>query len=202
MAITGDAAPATSPTRRRCRRAPAALLVIILMPPPPAAGAGAEALLEAVASAPPAAGTAIAIVAGDSGERTALLLPAVADALAGRGFTVDPRAELRLQVAATVVRLAGDGGRFRLHGSVGSASRPDVTLELPLPEWPGPRQGRDDYRYGITMLLGTPGRPSLWQGTAAAWRPTADDLAAEQRMAAALAARLGERVRAEPVAID
>lgn len=163
--------------------------------------AATTATIEATAGGPLDAGSRIALVTADPGERTRLLLPAIARVLAARGFVIDDAADLRLKVAAAV-GAGSDRPPFRLEGTIGSDSRPDVTLEVPLPEWPGRRREDPGYRLAIAMTLGAGGRPALWQGSATMRRPTPDDLAAEQALAATLAARVGLSVSAVRVPID
>ena len=104
-------------------------------------------------------------------------------------------------IVTTTTTAEPDMGSFRITGTVGSNSRPDVMVELPLPQWPGPRQPAP-YLYGIAMTLDRPGGPVLWQGSASAALASGDAPAIEARLATALVGHLGESVAKVSVPLD
>ena len=178
---------------------------LVLIATFPAGGLAAEAdraTLRATGTAGPPAGAAVAVDARDGGERTRLLLPEIEDALRARGFAVSAEAAWRLSVATAVTAEPPGRGPFRVYGTLGSSSRADMAVEVPLPQWPGPRQEAPFYRYNVAMTLGRAGRPATWQGAASAVLATADALAIERTLATALIAHLGETVADVPVPID
>ncbi|MFO1152955.1 MAG: hypothetical protein U1E42_04680 [Rhodospirillales bacterium] len=179
-----------------------AALAIATATIPIAVGTAAEqASLQAVGriSLPP--GTAIAVAAGDDNERTHLLLPAIEDALRARGLAASPEPPSAWRLLVTTTTGEPDAGSVRLSGSIGSNSRPDVTVELPLPQWPGPRQPAA-YLYGVAMTLDRPGGAVVWQGSASAALANADALVIHTRLASALVGHLGETVAKAPIPLD
>ncbi len=169
----------------------------------PARGLAADrGTLRATGTARPPEGATVAVGSFDTGERTGLLLPEIEDALRMQGFTVSAEAPWRLTVATAVTAEPAVRGPLRVYGTIGSSSRANMALEVPLPQWPGPRQDAPLYRYNVAMTLGEPGRPAIWQGSASAVAATADALAVDRQLATALVGRLGESVADAPVPLD
>jgi hypothetical protein len=184
----------------RWRREAAAIVVAATFLP--SVAAAGIATIDAIGGPPLPPGAAIAVVAADPDARMNVLLPAVAAALAAQGIRIDEAAPLRLTLVATVASVAADRGPFRLHGTIGSSSRPDVSLEVPLPAWPGPERRDPQFRYSVAMTLAAAGAPPLWQGSAAAMRPSGDDLKAQEALAVRLAERIGQSATRAVVPLD
>lgn len=151
-----------------------------------------------VATAPVPQGIAVAVAARDASERSAILLPEVERALRARGYVIDPRSPWSLLVSAAD-DAQRDRSRIQLQGRVGSASRPDLGVEVALPKWPGPTSAEGLHHYNVSMTFGQSGRPALWQGSGTAVQLDQESLATDKALAVAVIARFGETVTGWPV---
>lgn len=157
--------------------------------------------INAVASATIPAGVPIAVTAKDESGRNGVLQAQIEAALQARGFVVDPQAAWQLQFATALDAMRNGRPIIRLMGRVGSNSRADMGVELPLPQWPGQGSGDTVYRYNVSMTLGERGRPAIWQGAATAVRPERDSIATDRALAGALLDRFGETIPDQPLAL-
>lgn len=157
--------------------------------------------INAVASATLPPGVAIAVAAMDESDRNGVLQPQIEAALRARGFIVDPQAAWQLRFATALDAMRSGQTTIRLKGSVGSNSRANMAVELPLPQWPGQGSGDTVYRYNVSMTLGERGRPAIWQGAATAIRLDGDSIATDRALAAALLDRFGETIPEQPLTL-
>lgn len=177
------------------------ILFVLLLASAAPVEADTTARINAVASATVPAGIAIAVAAKDGSERTAVLQSEIELALRKCGYVVDPQGPWQLQFATAVEILPRDRSILRLMGRVGSDSRADLGVEVPLPQWPGQASPESVYRYNVWMTLGQSGRPAIWQGAATAVGSDGESTAIEAALAAALLARFGETLADQPLSL-
>jgi hypothetical protein len=194
-------ATAHSVIARRRSAIAATLLCFALLTWARPALAEPTAVVRTLASAPVPPGIAIAVSVTDATARAGRLQPLLEAWLREAGHGIDAASPWRLQVTLAVTPLRRDGSGVRVLGSLGSESRADVGVELPLPQWPGAGGASGRFRYNVAMTLGQAGRPAIWQGAATTLRDEADDLATERRLARLILARLGRSTGEEPVAL-
>ncbi|WP_223291578.1 hypothetical protein [Defluviicoccus vanus] len=168
-----------------------------------AASARPSGSISAVASAPLPPQISIAVAAKEANERNGVLQPAIEAMLSRRGYRVDAQASWQLQFATTVEILPRDRSMVHLRGRIGSDSKADLGLEVPLPQWPGSAPpgsaAASVYRYTVWMTLGATGRPAIWQGAASTVLAKDESLATDQALADALLAVLGKSVASQPL---
>ena len=155
--------------------------------------------IHAVASAPAPRGVAIAVAPKETGERSAVLQPIIEDELRAQGYAVDANASWQLRFATAVDIVPRDRSLLRLQGHVGSDSRANVGLEVPLPQWPGPASPGSVYQYNVWMSLGQAGRPAIWQAAATAVIADRESLGAESWLARTLIAVFGQTIPDQPL---
>lgn len=157
--------------------------------------------ISAVASAPLPPQISIAVAAKEANERNDVLQPAIEAMLSRRGYRVDAQGSWQLQFATAVEILPRDRSMVHLRGRIGSDSKADLGLEVPLPQWPWPAAPGSSsvYRYTVWMTLGATGRPAIWQGAASTVLAKGESLATDQALADALLAILGKSVASQPL---
>ena len=165
------------------------------------AAAESNGRIESVASAPLPPHVSIAVAAKEASERNDVLQPAIEAMLRRRGYSIDAHGPWQLQFATTVELSPRDRSIVHLLGRIGSDSRADLGLEVPLPQWPGTVAPEPIYRYTVWMTLGQTGRPAIWQGAATTVLAKGESLATDRALADALLAVLGKSVASQPLAL-